>query len=217
MNTELKYDCVVWDWNGTLLDDVEANLATANEMLTKRSLAPIAGTDSYRKIFTFPVIDFYRKAGFDLSAEDFSETAEEYVETYRRMSASSRLFSDAEGVLAEISRLGVCQVILSATEHVRLGKEVASYGIAGRFSDILGLGDNLGNSKASVGRSFTESFADGRIIFVGDTVHDAAVAQECSCDCVLICRGHMDKERLLETGCPVFGSLREFFEEIFGK
>lgn len=212
-----RYSCVVWDWNGTLLDDVEANLATANAMLTRRNIAPIADRDSYRRMFTFPVIDFYRKAGFDLSAEDFSLTAEEYVETYRRMSASSHLFSDAGDVLDSLSRLGVRQAILSATEHVRLGEEVASYGIADRFSDILGVGDNLGNSKAAVGRKFTESCTTGRCLFVGDTVHDAAVARECDCDCVLICRGHMDRERLEATGCRVFDSLREFFEEIFGE
>ena len=217
MELKKAYTCVVWDWNGTLLDDVSANLATANAMLTRRNIVPITDRDSYRRMFTFPVIDFYRKAGFDLSAEDFTLTAEEYVETYREMSASSHLFGDAEDVIDSLSRLGVRQVILSATEHVRLGEEVASYGIADRFSDILGVGDNLGNSKAAVGRRFTESYAEGRCLFVGDTVHDATVAEECGGDCVLICRGHMDKERLEATGWPVFESLNEFFEGFFGK
>lgn len=210
----MKYTYVIWDWNGTLLDDVQANLATANDMLACRGLPTIPDSETYRRMFTFPVIDFYVAAGFDFSRESFAETAEEYVAHYRKNSVLSRLFDDTDAVTRALKDEGIRQAILSATEHVRLGEEVASYGVADRFEEILGVGDNLGSSKTERGRAFAESLKDERILFVGDTAHDADVAKACGCECALICRGHMDRDRLKETGCPVYGSLRELAEAI---
>jgi len=212
----MKYTYLIWDWNGTLLDDVQTNLDTANDMLARRKLPLIPDRETYRRVFSFPVIDFYKKVGFDLQRESFADTAEEYVETYRKNSPKSRLFGDVTRVTEELNRMGVRQAILSATEHHRLGREVASYGVYEAFEEILGVGDNLGNSKTLRGRAFVETLAGERVLFVGDTAHDAEVAKECDCDCVLICRGHMDRSRLEETGLAVYDSIGEFFEEIWG-
>ena len=209
----MKYSYIIWDWNGTLLDDVETNLRTANRMLARRNLPVIGNTDRYREMFSFPVIDFYRKAGFDLTEEEFRSAAEEYVETYREYSSASRLFPDAAATLEAFGKAGLCQVILSATEQTRLREEVASYGVAPCFAEILGVGDNLGTSKADRARAFTKTLG-GRALFIGDTAHDAAVAKECSCDCVLVSRGHMDKSRLEETGCEVFENLAVLSKKI---
>ncbi len=37
----MKYKYVIWDWNGTLLDDVGAALASVNDMLALRGKEPI--------------------------------------------------------------------------------------------------------------------------------------------------------------------------------
>ena len=62
---------ILWDWNGTLLDDVEVALAAMNEMLARRGLPLLQGREPYRDIFTFPVRVYYTAAGLDLSAEPF--------------------------------------------------------------------------------------------------------------------------------------------------
>lgn len=210
----MEYSYIVWDWNGTLLDDVETNLRTADEMLAKRSLPVIGDAVRYREMFCFPVIDFYRKAGFDLTEEDFSVMAEEYVETYRGNLCYSALFDDARETLDRFAEAGLRQVILSATEQTRLRLEVASHMAADRFEEILGVGDNLGSSKADIGRSFIRGIGGKAVLFVGDTAHDAAVAKECGCDCALVARGHMDRARLEATGCKVYGSLAELRKDI---
>lgn len=209
MVISLKYSHVIWDWNGTLLNDVETNLCTANVMLAKRNLPVIESEELYRKMFRFPVIEFYRLAGFDLNEENFAVMAEEYVKTYRENSYKSRLFDDSVKIIGTFDDVGISQVILSATEQTRLRAEVASYGVAEHFAEILGVGDNLGSSKSARGRAYTETLTSGRAVFIGDTAHDADVARECGCDCVLVSRGHMDRSRLKETGCPVFHSLTE--------
>jgi len=59
-----KLGTVVWDWNGTLLNDMEACIRSMNLMLEKRRLPPI-DFETYRSVFTFPVIDYYRAVGID--------------------------------------------------------------------------------------------------------------------------------------------------------
>lgn len=39
---------ILWDWNGTLLDDVEVALAAMNEMLARRGLSLLGGREPYR-------------------------------------------------------------------------------------------------------------------------------------------------------------------------
>ena len=65
-----RYDYVLWDWNGTLLDDLALNLSVENELLRRRGLFERADKDYYLEHFGFPIIEFYRALGFDFSKED---------------------------------------------------------------------------------------------------------------------------------------------------
>lgn len=211
-----KYSCVVWDWNGTLLDDVDANLRTANRMLSRRGLPEIPSQSEYRRLFCFPVINFYKKVNFDLETEDFAALAEEYVKVYTEENVSSRLFCGARDVLDRLNAAGIRQVVVSATEHKRLGVEVASHGVGGCFTDILGVGDNFGNSKVAVAERFVSEsgISPSEILFIGDTDHDSAVATACGCDCILVAKGHISAESLKKTGYPVVKDISEVVEYI---
>ena len=59
----MKYKNVVWDWNGTLLNDVKVGVNTLNDMLGRRGL-PLLSVEDYKEKFGFPVIDFYDRVGF---------------------------------------------------------------------------------------------------------------------------------------------------------
>lgn len=205
---------LIWDWNGTLLDDVSANMRTVDEMLTRRGLETVDDLEKYRRLFGFPISDFYLKVGFDLEKEAFDKVAEEYVAAYVENSRDVSLYPDVRETLEAFCRAGVEMSILSATEHTRLLTHVASYGIEEYFSQIVGVSDNRGDSKAGAGARYIKSLGGVRAVFIGDTVHDASVARECGGECVLVSRGHMDSVRLKETGCPVFSDLGEVFRYI---
>ena len=53
---------IVWDWNGTLLDDVDAGIGALNRMLADRGL-PAITRDFYRARFRFPVRPLYFEIG----------------------------------------------------------------------------------------------------------------------------------------------------------
>jgi len=56
---------IIWDWNGTLLNDIQLCVQTINEMLDKRNL-PLLSVNDYKDVFSFPVKNYYQKIGFDL-------------------------------------------------------------------------------------------------------------------------------------------------------
>ncbi len=55
---------ILWDWNGTLLDDVDLCVFTMSEVLAKHGLKKIDKKPS-RETFCFPVMKYYQSLGFD--------------------------------------------------------------------------------------------------------------------------------------------------------
>ena len=47
----MKFESIIWDWNGTLLDDVDIAVAIINQLLCQRGLKPIA-YEHYLEVFT---------------------------------------------------------------------------------------------------------------------------------------------------------------------
>ncbi len=47
------------------------------------------------------------------------------------------------------------------------------------------------------------------VLLIGDTTHDAQVAEAIGIDCALVAVGHHTTEKLKRTGAQVFGSLSE--------
>lgn len=212
----MKYKYIMWDWNGTILDDLEINFETINTLLSKRGLQKMTDISQYLDAFGFPIIGFYEKMGFDLENEKFQDIARDYVREYYYRFPECEIFPNAEKVIRELYFSGVQQLIVSATEQESLIKQVEEFGIDHLFSDILGRSDIFAGSKVDIGLLWVkENKADPKeILFVGDTIHDFETAQNIGCDCVLVATGHNAKERLQLTGCTVISELSEILEMV---
>lgn len=208
------YKCIIWDWNGTLLDDVALNIGIVNTLLSERGVDIIDSVDYYKREFRFPVIDFYRDIGFDLEKEDFTLIAREYAFLFNERYPHAEIFSDAEELLRLIKYSYKEQLIISATEQGYLLRQVDYFELSHYFTDILGVSDVLGTSKIERAKKWiAERDIDPReVLFIGDTIHDCETARAIGCDCVLVSRGHQSKERLIETGCRVYNNLTELKE-----
>lgn len=195
---------VVWDWNGTLFDDVALCIQVMNGMLEKRGLPRLAGPEQYRQVFTFPVEEYYKALGFDFGREPFSQLAVEYISEYDRRALGCPLRAGAEAALAELRRRGVKQVIASASHKKALEEQVAHLGVAGYFQALLGVEDSLGRGKSGLAGDFLRQAGAGSdALFVGDTLHDFETAAALGCPCALLTGGHQARPRLEATGAPV--------------
>ncbi len=203
-----RYTYIFWDWNGTLLNDAWLCVDVMNSMLAERGL-PAIDLETYRAIFDFPVRDYYTRLGFDFGAESFEVVGMEFMVRYNKRQKECRLHQDAEKILDFCRQAGLLQYMLSAREENELREEVRNVGIQKYFAGVFGLGDHYAHGKTDVGhRLLKESkAAPEKIIFIGDSLHDAEVAAGLGIDCLLIPRGHQNEARLSRCGYPVLDSL----------
>ncbi len=211
----MKYKHIVWDWNGTLFDDVQVCIDVMNGMLERRGLKELT-PERYREIFTFPVEDYYKAAGWDFSREPFAELAVEYITEYLRRAAGCGLRRGAAEVLEKLRERGYVQLIASASEAAALTEQVRRCGIEGCFEAVLGLGDVFAVTKEGLAREYLRAggIAPEEVVFIGDTAHDWQVARAIGCDCILIEGGHMSRQRLRETGCKILPALDGLLEAV---
>lgn len=203
---------ILWDWNGTILDDAEISRTILNDMLTRRSL-PTVSAERYRAIFTFPIEAYYRAAGFDFSKEPYAQIAQEYIDAYPAAALHARLTEGAAAAVKRFAEWGVRQTILSACEINALREQVASFGLTQYFDGIFGAGDGFGGGKIEVARAWlaeTDTPA-ANAVFVGDTLHDLETARAIGCRPVLFSGGHQSRNRLAASGEMVIDSLEALY------
>ena len=195
---------IIWDWNGTLLDDVNAAVGALNRMLAKHRLPPVTRA-FYRAHFGFPVRPFYQQVGIDLDRVDWDEICTDF---HAFIAAEPQgLYPSTHGALEAARAGGFSQCILSALREDLLRRDTARFGVAPFFDHIFGV-DNLdGATKLSRGHDLVATLPQQtKLYFIGDTLHDAEVGAALGAEVILVDCGHQTAERLRATGHPVLPS-----------
>jgi len=205
----MRFRHIVWDWNGTLLDDTQAGVNAVNGMLAQRGL-PLIGVPYYRDVFGFPVRDFYRTIGFRLEQEDWDALARDFHDRFLADPAI-RLHKHAVATLEAFRQAGIGQSILSASEQGILDAMLAGYGIAHYFDGVYGVDNLYGHSKRELGRALLARLGlpPALVLLIGDSLHDYEVANELGTGCLLVSQGHQSHARLVQSGAPVLDDLAE--------
>ena len=204
------YQTVIWDWNGTLLDDVQGVVQINNQLFPRWGLPPFESVEAYRRVFGFPIREYYRQVG--VTDAIYEEVSHAWAAAYMERIATFPLREDAAQTVERFCRAGVGQVILSASQQDNLRRQVALYPeLAGKFDAILGLGDIYAGSKVGLALDYLarSGLDPAKTLFIGDTTHDAEVARAIGCRCLLVLNGHQTPDRLAATGCTVVSSLTQ--------
>ena len=201
---------VIWDWNGTLLDDAWLCIEVMNSLLRPRGL-PALDAARYQALFGFPVRSYYLRLGFDFARDPFEEVGTDFIVGYQERQHECRLQAGAAQTLRAIAARGATMSVLSASEQERLVEQTSRLGVRPHFVAVSGLSDHFAGGKLETGRRVLEELGlDAReVLLVGDTDHDAEVARDIGVACVLVPSGHQSQARLRAVGPPVVGSLKE--------
>ena len=200
----MTQDNVVWDWNGTLLDDVRVSVGALNRMLARRGL-PEVTLEEYRARFGFPVRPYYEYLGFDFSRDDWDGVSREYVEDYDALAGEVRLTEGVVEVLETLRKKGKRLYVLSALQEDLLLGMLERFGIRECFNGVCGALDIYADGKVGRGRGMVERHAmdAGKTLMVGDTLHDAEVAEALGFGVCLYSGGHNSRERLRTKGMVI--------------
>lgn len=212
-NTKL----IIWDWNGTLLDDMNACISSMNLLLKKRNI-PHVNHEKYRNIFSFPVKEYYVKLGFDLNTESFEELSGEYISLYKEESKRSSLQIGAIKVLDYFKMKNFKQIIISAMEQDSLENQVRENEIYHYFKNIIGLNNIYAKSKIEIAKDFFNNnnklTNEENCFLIGDTYHDYEVSMALNCKCILVNNGHQDLSRFkMNENVKIINNLLEIIEE----
>ena len=205
-----KYKHVIWDWNGTIFNDVKIGVDIINILLKERELEELT-IDRYREVFTIPVKNYYADLGFDFSKEPFEVVGKYWMDEYERRKLECGLFDGVIDLMDKIESLKIGQSILSAYSQHTLEEMVDHFGLRKYFTHIVGLDNIYAASKMHLGIELMNRLGNGKgeTLVIGDTVHDFDVAMEMGADCVLVASGHQSKNKLLEATSNVVESIQD--------
>lgn len=211
-----EFKSVIWDFNGTLIDDLDLVVRSVNMQLAKRNL-PSLTVPAYRDVFGFPVEAYYRRIGVNFENEAMADLSADFFAVYGPALKDCPLHDGVIETMQRFKSIKLRQFVLSAMEEEMLRSMIEHLGIDGYFDGVYGLAHLEGDSKFSRGRDLLLDFEidPGTTLLIGDTDHDAEVAKALELSVVLISRGHQSSERLRETGCTVYESYRELSQAIF--
>lgn len=204
----MKYTHLIWDFNGTVLDDVDVGFEAANALLETCGISPMPSKEYYRSIFGFPVKDYYARLGIDFEKTSFESLAPMWVDEYLSRVLVAEMNDGVLHTVEAVRKMGIGQILLSATESKMLRGQLELIDAQNCFDSVLGLDDIHAVSKKACAIKWCAENPMARPLFLGDTDHDFEVAKATGNDCVLFSGGHQSGERLATLGCPVIDDIR---------
>jgi phosphoglycolate phosphatase-like HAD superfamily hydrolase len=209
---------IIWDWNGTLMDDFGLLLAAANSTLVAHG-GEAVDVHRYRSSFRRPVHLFYAELlERDVSGEEWERLDAHFHAHYSANLESVALSAGATDVLAAIASEGHTQSVLSMWFHRQLVPFVEARGVAQHFVRIDGrpadapAGSKTPHLARHISALHLDSCELSGLVMIGDTVDDADAATDNGIPIVLYAGGEFDAERLAATGAPVAATLTQAAE-----
>lgn len=199
---------VIFDFNGTILDDVSISVECLNKTINKYLQRDPIDIKEYKNIFTFPVKKYYEAVGFDFDILDWYEVGEYWMNLYLENSYKCKLNDGIVDLLINNEEKGIKNVVLSASRKDILSKQLTDLGILDYFDEILGIDNIYATSKLPIGLKFIEDKDRNECVMIGDTLHDLEVATSMGIKCLLISFGHQSKEVLSEYSDNVYDDIR---------
>lgn len=211
----MKYSAVIWDWNGTLLNDAPASLAAVNHIFGKMGV-PLITESQYKEALDTPISKFYERF-LDLGKVDTDLLSKQFYDYLDLHEDEIGLQPGAKETLRRLNEAGTKQYILSAAWNDDILPLLEKYSIEAYIDGVFGASDREIGSKLerAVEMAHKYSFGGRSACLVGDTYHDFECAKAIDADCLLISCGHQNVEKISRSGLPVYPTFAEMSEHLF--
>lgn len=203
---------VIWDYNGTIIDDVGIAVKIENEMLEERGLKHDYSLEDYQSLFDTPMEDYYRKIGYTFEKETFHDVGVEFYALYERYFHECSIHEGVIDKLKEAQKKGYTNIILSSCEQNKLLQQCHDLNISCYFQDMIGVNNLVSGSKVENGLEWlqTHQTSGEECIYIGDTNADYLTAKALHVKQIyLVSNGHQSYERLKKLHQNTVKSVKE--------
>jgi len=202
---------IIWDWNGTLFDDIEVVVEATNAVFLPYGLGSL-DLQAFRTSYTRPIWVMYeRLLGRDLQDGEWERLDRTFHDSYHRLMRRCGLASDALTTLTALAALGHTQSLLSMWQHDRLVSTVGDLSLTATFRRVDGLRaeDDPGGGKAEfLVRHLAALGVDpADVVMIGDSADDAMAATIAGARAVGYTGGMQSRTDLERLGIPVVDTL----------
>lgn len=203
---------IVWDWNGTLLDDNDVVLSAVNGVCATFGRRPVS-LEEWRAMFRRPIQASYEDLlERDLTEDEWATLDRTYHDAYRESLHTCGLADGGLEALRAWRATGCSQSLLSMWFHDELVPLITEFGLFGFFTRVEGLRRKVGGgSKAEHLARHLEMVGvePAEVVVIGDVTDDAEAATQVGAHCVLVSTGMASPRALQGTGLPVVDSVPE--------
>ncbi len=205
---------VVWDMNGTLIDDVYTAVLSVNDGFSKVGIKPTCVSE-YRENMDMPIYKYYEKHA-DLKKIPMSFFSKEYLDGYERYADTIKEGEHALFTVRELFKAGVPQCVVSSFEQGRLLSLAERFGFSPYMDGLYGASDVacVGKTERGVSVLREKGISPENAVVVGDMAHDFEMASAMGARCLLYSKGHQSEKALYACGAPVINDLREVLKYV---
>lgn len=212
----------VFDWNGTLFDDLHANLAGANAALAIASL-PAIDLETYQRTMLFPISDFYYHHG--VTAEVFAKEHERilnaFLETYESEADECGLRDKTLDILSALVDEGYECIILSNHFMDEVMGRVQKFEIEGYFSEIscntkgcIKGATQLNKEERLKAYIRNGNYDSSSSFIIGDSLEEPAIADRLGLRSFSVTGGCFDAQRLFKQNTEVINCFSELLPKL---
>lgn len=205
---------LVWDWNGTLLDDLPIVVEAVNRSIAMFGFGPI-DANGYRDHYTRPVRQFYDGLfGRVIDDEEWLRLNTAFHDAYFELATDVGLASGALEAIGLLEESGWGQSLLSMSPQDWLEGIVERLGLSDRFEIVDGLSGPTGGRKAAHLEDHLGllEVPGPDAVVVGDTPDDVAAARHVGARPILFHGGSHHMEVLEAERVPVAETILEAVE-----
>ena len=209
-------DSIIFDFNGTLLDDFKLTYDIEKEIFKSYGLKGFS-KKRCKDTFINPINKYYDALGLNEKDYNYKEMNSRFFEEYlKRWKEESYLFKNEKEVLIDLKARGFRLYILSATEINLLKEQLEYLGIIDLFTDFIAASNKESKSKIEFGKEFIKKHGLNKdnSLLIGDTLHDFESAEAFNIDSIYFTKGHNSKKRLKTLNKPLVNSYKKIEKEI---
>jgi phosphoglycolate phosphatase-like HAD superfamily hydrolase len=210
---------LVWDWNGTVLNDFEIILRSTNDSFGDHGLPPITA-EQYRTQIKMPIRAFYADIlGHEPTDEEWETLDASFHRYYVAYERQARLSDGLPDLFRDWAGRGHSQSLLSMYHDDKLVPVVAHHGIAHHFTLVQGTTPPRPARKAEHLQDHLRrlSVDPSQVVLIGDSPDDAHAAQSVGAHAILYSGGFAAAQALAATGARIADTLSaavEIIEEV---